>query len=117
MSFLLFLISLVLVFALSWVGIAFTILKSSLFLNKDYIKSYWKRLAISLDQFGGVVMSGLFNEILIKDDKHLFGDPDETISSVLGRNQKAGTLSFLGRRLVALLDWLDKDHSLKSIED
>lgn len=117
MGFILFLISLILVIALTPFGVLFTIIKSALFGNKKYINKYWIRLAVSLDQFGGVVMGGFFNLVLIKSKTDTFGDPDETISSVLGKNQKAGTLRYLGRRLVALLDWLEEDHSLNAIEN
>jgi 8-oxo-dGTP diphosphatase len=41
---------------------------------------------------------------------------DETISSVLGKNKKANTLSKIGKGLDWILDILDKNHSIKSIE-
>jgi len=116
MGFVLFLISFILIVAFAPVGIAFTVLKSGILFNKRYINEYWTKLAVSLDQFGGVVMSGLFNLILISSDLNRFGNPDETISSVIGKNKKAGTLTGLGKGLDYLLEIFEKDHSIKSIE-
>lgn len=115
MNFVLFIIAFVLVGSFSIIGILFMIFLSCLTLDKGFINDYFFKLAISLDQFGNVAMSGLFNTILIKPGKNPFGDANETISSVLGKNQKNGTLKFLGRRLVALLDKIEKNHSIKSI--
>ena len=74
-------------------------------------------LAISLDQFGNVAMASLFNFLLIYSVVNTFGNPDETISSVLGKNKVNGTLTYLGKRLDALLNGIDKNHSIKSIEE
>ncbi len=116
MSFLLFLIAFILVAIFTPIGMIATIIKSAILRNKGILKEYFFNLAISLDQFGNVALSSPFNIILIKKgSSHKFGDPDETISSVLGKNQKAATLVYLGKRLVALLDYLEEDHSLKSI--
>ena len=49
--------------------------------------------------------------------KSKFGNPDETISSVIGKNKRANALTKTGRALSFLLDWVDSNHSLKSIED
>ena len=52
------------------------------------------------------------------------GQPDETISSRLGKLKRAngGTVPkaawlYLARPLDAILDWLDPNHSLDAIED
>ena len=109
MRILLFILSFILVIVLSPIGLLVSIF--------SYKSIYYFRLAVSLDQFGNVVMSHLFNLILISGlSTSKFGDPDETISSVLGKNKQTGTLRYLGKRLVALLDGLDKNHSIKSIE-
>jgi len=93
MTFLLFILSFLLVVGLTPFGLLFTSLKSTLNWNKEYWDNYYINLAISLDQFGNVAMSGLFNVTLINSDKHLFG-----------------------RRLDALLNGIDKNHSIDSIE-
>jgi len=116
MNFILFLIAFLLVAVITPFGFISTLLKSVLMGNRTILNDYFYSLALSLDQFGNVSMAGLFDFILIsKLSKNKFGNPDETISSVLGKNQNQNTLVYLGRRLVALLDAIEKDHSLKSI--
>ena len=56
-------------------------------------------LAHSIDQTGNVICERLFNHILIKSRIHRFGNPDETISSVLGKNKVINNLAFLGKGL------------------
>jgi 8-oxo-dGTP diphosphatase len=77
---------------------------------------YLFRIAVSIDQLGNVVCSKLFNIILITSSGYQFGKEDETISSVLGKNKELGTLRFLGKLLDLLLDQIEKDHSIRSIE-
>ena len=45
-----------------------------------------------------------------------FGNRDETISSALGRNKRLGTLTRFGIFIDKILDKLDPDHSLNSID-
>ena len=85
-------------------------------LFRSDLSGYYYKLALSIDQLGNVAMSRIFNDILIKPNRDRFGNEDETISSVLGKNQINGTLKPIGKFLVFLLDKLDKDHSINSIE-
>ena len=79
---------------------------------------YFWRIAISLDQLGNVICAEPMNFLFIQSySKYKFGNPDETISSVLGKNQLHDRLKPLGRSLVMLLGRLDENHSIKSIED
>lgn len=74
-------------------------------------------MAISIDQYGNVVCAELFNSTLIKSgSKNKFGDEDETISSVLGKNKLDGSLTRTGKILDTILDVIEKDHSTKYIE-
>ena len=74
-------------------------------------------LATVIDQQGNVIMQHLLNLLWIKGaDRYLFGDRDETISSALGKNQDRNTLSKFGKLIVWLLDKIDPNHSLNSIE-
>jgi len=77
------------------------------------IPEYYFKQAISLDQHANVKMGGLFNAILGKG----FGNEDETISSVLGKNERDGTLTKFGKWVVKMLDKLDKGHAKNSIEE
>ena len=79
---------------------------------------YWWRIAISLDQLGNVICCKPMNYLFINpDSKDKFGNPDETISSVLGKNQVSGNLTYHGKALVHFLSCLDDNHSVKSIEE
>ena len=76
---------------------------------------YFKSSAINLDKFGNREFRTLLNKTLATG--HRFGDINETISSVLGKNQLTGTLTDLGKALVWILDKIDKNHALKSIDE
>jgi hypothetical protein len=77
---------------------------------------YFKSSAVNLDKFGNREFRTLFNKTLINDKGYRFGNINETISSVLGKNQLTGTLTNIGKILVWILDKIENDHSLKSIE-
>jgi 8-oxo-dGTP diphosphatase len=120
-GFILFVISIALLVLTGWVGLAYTIL-TFLFrvrilgllkgLNKLFL-----RMAVSIDQLGNVLMQELFNAILIKKESlDKFGSEDETISSVIGKNQKRGMLTGAGNALNWVLNKIDPGHSLNSIE-
>ena len=78
--------------------------------------SYWFVMAVSVDQLGNVVMSTLFNDLLIRKYGHKFGDEDQTVSMVLGVNKKMGTLTKLGKLIADILNKIDPDHVEKAIE-
>ena len=77
---------------------------------------YFKSSAVNLDRFGNSEFRTLFNLTLKKKEGYKFGNMEETISSVLGKNQRDNTLSFVGKALVWILDLLDKNHCKKSIK-
>ena len=61
-------------------------------------KGYFKETAINLDRFGNREFRFSLNKyLIIKDSANLFGDIRETISSVLGKNQRGQTLTKLGK--------------------
>ena len=64
---------------------------------------------------GNVILAPLFNQIMIKRNGYKFGDEDETISYVLGRNQITETLSKCGNLLANFLDWIDHNHCAKTV--
>jgi len=92
------------------------------FLYKLFTKSikgigdFSLKIAIALDQLGNVLMQHLLNEIMILKGGYKFGNRDETISSVLGKNIEMNTLSKLGKALNSILDTIDASHSLNSID-
>ncbi|MNR13264.1 hypothetical protein D3C85_1296590 [compost metagenome] len=73
-------------------------------------------IATSVDASGNVVCKDLFNLLLIKKGGYEFGNRKETISSVLGKNQRDGTLTGLGRLIAFVLDKIYSNHCLKSID-
>ena len=85
--------------------------------NRHFNK--WNRdLAISKDQYGNALGKYLFNDLLItKNSVHFFGNIDETISSVIGKNNRDGALSIVGRFVDKILNAIDKNHSIKSIDE
>lgn len=95
----------------------------TLFFPVGLVALFWKKrwgqwffnLAISLDQTLGVMYDTALNGLFFRGDK--LGNPDETISSVTGKNKRSGTLTKAGCVLSFFLDKLDPNHSLKSIED
>jgi hypothetical protein len=73
-------------------------------------------IASSIDASGNVVCKDLFNLILIKKGGYEFGKRKETISSVLGKNQRDNTLTGIGKSVAFVLDKIDPNHCLKSID-
>ena len=88
-------------------------------IKRRKVNSEWfRRLALSIDQMGNVIADDLFNWLLIHDDNTApFGDEDETVSSVLGKNHLSNNLTVLGKALRYLLHKLDPNHSIKAIEE
>lgn len=75
-------------------------------------------LAIAQDQYGNTLGKAIWNGLLItKHSKHLFGNNDETISSVIGKNKRDGTLTFLGIFADKVLNALEPNHSEDSIDE
>lgn len=120
--FILYIVARVLSLGLNLVGIFHTL--CLLMFTRDYtmeeFSNYLFRLAISDDQRGNVSMSSLFNMVLLKYDgpvkPYLYGDEDETISSVTGKNVIRETLDTLGILIDKGLNLFEKNHSIKSIE-
>ncbi|MBQ0735212.1 hypothetical protein [Aquimarina celericrescens] len=77
---------------------------------------YFLEIAVSIDQLGNVVMQHILNLLWIKRKGYKFGHRDETISSVLGKNQEENTLSGFGKLIVSILDTIDPDHVFDSID-
>ena len=84
--------------------------------KKEAFPKYLMNIAISIDQSGGVYLAPLFNKVFIKDGSNQYGNPDETISSVTGRNKLSDNLTNTGKAFDLLLDVFEKNHSINSIE-
>ena len=80
------------------------------------IGEYFLEIAISIDQLGNVMMQHFLNLIWIRSNGYKFGNRDETISSVIGKNLKSDTLTGFGKFFNNILNSLDPNHSLNSID-
>ena len=73
-------------------------------------------IALSIDGFGNVILSSLFNRVLITDDGYHYGNWYETISQVTGENELMGTLT---KRGIWFKDKVNKyfgeNHCVKSV--
>lgn len=119
MGFLLFILSIGLSVVLYPIGLLTSIVIS---FRKSKFKIGLKRLdlqflsiAKSVDANGNVVCSDLLNLIFIKNG-YKFGNRKETVSSVLGKNQLTQTLTTFGRVILWILNLLDRNHGIKSID-
>jgi hypothetical protein len=112
MGILLFTIAILLFLPLTGINLTLVMVKSPRWKTLD---GYFHQTAIDIDRFGNRNFRTLLNDTLIQDSLFRFGDPRETISSVLGKNQQIGTLTTTGMILAKLLDWLDPNHCQKSI--
>jgi hypothetical protein len=86
-----------------------------LFTTKDNAKGYFRSTAVNIDKFGNREFRTLWNKTLRIETGYKFGNPEETISSALGKNERDGTLSKAGKVLSWILNLIDKDHCKKSI--
>lgn len=113
---LLFAISIVLLVVTGPLGFLYGIFHSTFKKGFRGLGEYLLQVAISIDQLGNVMMQHLLNGLWVRRGGYPFGNRDETISSALGRNKRNGTLTAFGRAIDALLDRIDPNHSLNSID-
>ena len=116
-SFFLFCTAMILFLITAPFGFLYAVIRQSCVKSVNSLSVYFLELALALDNAGNVLMQHVLNDLLlIKNEKtYLFGNKMETISSVIGKNLLSHTLSPMGLALNAFLHWLDKDHSLNSI--
>jgi hypothetical protein len=112
---LLLIIAITLLYILLPVVAIYVIIKTIFKERPRTIKVWFYRTAMSIDRFANVNAAELFNDIFIKKGGYKFGHPDETISSVVGKNQRDKTLTRFGRFLRRILDKIEPNHCLDSI--
>ena len=101
---------------ISWIYAILRILFSKDLGIKD-LNEYFKNVAISYDQTANAENGVLYNDIMItKTALNVFGFPDETLSSVFGKNKRSKTLTKFGSIWANLLNKIEKDHVEKAIE-
>ena len=112
---LLLIIAITLLYILLPIVAIYVILKTVFKERPRTLKVWFYRTAMSIDRFANVNAAELFNDIFIKKGGYKFGHPDETISSVIGKNQQNKTLTRVGRTLRYILDKIEPNHCLDSI--
>ena len=113
---LLFIVSIILIVTTGLLGFVYGLLQQLFTKGIKGLGRYSLNIAISIDQLGNVLMQHLLNLLWIKKGGYLFGNRDETISSVLGKNKQLNTLTGFGKAIDKVLDALDPNHSLNSID-
>jgi hypothetical protein len=79
-------------------------------------KGYLKDSAVNLDRYANREFRFSLNKYLILEKSpDRFGNIEETISGVLGKNQLSSNLTKFGKCLVWLLNKIEKNHCIKSI--
>ena len=76
---------------------------------------YFFNCAFVVDILGNIMGQHIWNYVFIKPNGVQFGKLGETISSVLGKNQRGETLKKMGKMIVNILDKFEKNHCLISI--
>lgn len=83
----------------------------------EFLEDVLLKYSIGLDQIGNATCYIFLNNVIIKDNSvHCFGNIDETISSVIGKNKLKNNLTLCGIILDYILDLIDTNHSINSIE-
>jgi len=113
-NFLLFIVAIILVLPLTIINIIFVLIKYRKNGVMRTLSSYFLETATDIDRFGNRNLRTLWNTTLKKPDGYEFGNINETISRVLGINQRTNTLTKAGCLLCKILDIFDKNHCEKS---
>lgn len=111
-GYVLFLIGKTLAILLMLFGLAYTIIRR-LFLWTP-IGDYFFSLGYVYDVLINVCYGDLFNDIFGKWNKYPYGKRTDTISRVLGKNERTNDLTNFEKKVVKFLNWLDKGHTIKA---
>ena len=88
------------------------------YVDKKYgdTNGYFRDTAKNIDVWANREFRATWNARLITKDGYHFGAEGETISSALGKNERDGTLTEDGKKLVKLLNKFDKNHCINAID-
>ena len=81
------------------------------------LNGYFREQAVAIDRFGNSQYRSLFNAWFVKEKGYQHGNINETISSVLGKNQRDETLTSFGKIVTKILDFIDNNHCKNSINE
>ena len=83
--------------------------------------AYLRNMAMSINQFANVSCAGSLNFLMVKFGGYRFGDPDDNIAYVLGRNKYKAKLTIFGLFIVWVLCIIEKnivdDAIVSKVED
>ena len=116
MNFILVILAKLLYLAVEPINFIYVILVKKKFTWKQ-LNGYFREEAVAIDRFGNSQYRSLFNAWFVADGGYQHGNFNETISSVLGKNEYFGKLTKKGKVLVSILNFIDKNHCLKSINE
>ena len=85
--------------------------------NWRRLSGYFRDEAVAIDRFGNSQYRSLFNTWFVKENGYKHGNINETISSVLGKNQRDETLTKFGMLITKILDRMDENHCKESINE
>jgi hypothetical protein len=80
------------------------------------IDRFFYETAVDIDRFANRNFRTLWN-LTLQRNGYKFGNINETISSALGKNKLNNTLTIAGKVLCFILDKLDDNHCIKSIQN
>ena len=95
MNFVLVILAKLLYIAISPINFIYVIFIKKKFTWKR-LNGYFREQAIAIDRFGNSQYRSLFNTWFVKEKGYKHGNINETISSVLGKNQRDETLTKFG---------------------
>lgn len=81
----------------------------------NHLGDWFRKMALSIDQFGNASSATILNFLFRKKGGIDFGDEDDSVSYVIGRNYFHGTLSIFGKLIRLILHLIDRDHVRKAI--
>ena len=116
MNFILVILAKLLYLAVEPINFIYVILIKKKFTWKR-LNGYFRDEAVAIDRFGNSQYRSLFNTWFVTKNGYQHGNINETISSVLGKNQRDKTLTITGKILTKILDTIDKNHCFKSINE
>ena len=93
----------------------YQIVKSIIHQDSRGLLVWFYGTARAIDILGNVICANMFSDILIKSKGYRFGRRGETLSSVIGKNYRDKTLTWIGSVIRKTLDSIDTNHTLKSI--
>jgi len=113
-NYLLLIIALLLSIILFPIGFIWALFRAG---SLDNYSLYLLDFAKMIDRTGNFVMSYMFNDLLITQNGYKYGQKDETISGVTGKNYINHTLTGMGDTLANTLDDIQQKHVEKAIDD